>query len=252
MIEGFPGTMTMLHELPDTFSSTRDVLRHLATHIVARARSQETGQISLRATPGGFGTPTFGDAGTQVRLSGGVLVRDTDTAGQATSKARAVDGSTLAELATLAQVDLGADLDVGHDTPPLGDVDTRMTVDTLSADALAAWFAVGTMALDRVVAALAESATPTVIRLWPEHFDVAIDAAAAPALRANLGVSPGDGFHDQPYAYVGPWTDDRPGNPDFWNAPFGAVMGHGVLVGVDDPVSRLADFFLDGMHRLAG
>jgi hypothetical protein len=209
-----------------------------------------TGQISLRATPGGFGTPTFGEAGTQVRVSGGLLIRDISE--QATSGAMALDGSTLSELATLAHVDLGADLDVGHDTPPLGDINSRLTVDMPSAEALAAWLSVGTMALDRVVASLPESATPTVIRLWPEHFDVAIDAAAAPDRRVNLGASPGDGFHDQPYAYVGPWTDHRPGDPDFWNAPFGAVLGHDEFVGVDDPVSRLADFFLDGMSRLAG
>jgi hypothetical protein len=36
----------------------------------------------------------------------------------------------------------------------------------------------------------------------------------------NYGVSLGDGFLAEPYAYVGPWAH-REG--DFWNAPFGAV-----------------------------
>ena len=105
-------------------------------------------------------------------------------------------------------------------------------------------------ALDRVVEALPADATPTVVQLWPEHFDVALDAAATPEIRVNLGGSPGDGFHQEPYAYVGPWTDDRPGDPAFWNAPFGAVLGHDVLVGDPDPVTRLTEFFLDGMRRL--
>jgi len=244
--------MTTLHELPDTYASTRDTLQHLAAHIVARARSQATGEISLRVVPGGFGTPTFGDARTQVRVAGGLLVRETDTADDASARATTLDGSTLAELAAFAQVDLGAGLDVGHDTPELGDVDTPLTVDAAAANALAAWYSVGTQALDRVVGELSASATPTVIRLWPEHFDVAIDAEAAPGRRVNLGASPGDGFHAEPYAYVGPWADDRPGDAAFWNAPFGAIVGHHALVGVDDPVGKLADFFLAGMDRLAG
>ncbi|MFW2334710.1 MAG: hypothetical protein ACN4IE_13025, partial [Ilumatobacter sp.] len=95
-------------------------------------------------------------------------------------------------------------------------------------------------------------ASPTLIQVWPEHFDVALDAAATPDRRANLGGSPGDGFHAEPYAYVGPWTDDRPGDAAFWNAPFGAVLGYDDLVGDDDPVTTLAAFFLDGMRRLAG
>lgn len=243
--------MNTLHALPETFASTRDTLQHLASHIVARARSQATAEISLRITPGGFGTPVFGDARTQVRLSGGLLVRETDTADDAAASAISLHGSTLTDLAAFARVDLDATLDVGHDTPPLGDADAPLVVDGAAADALASWFAVGAAALDQVVGALPAAATPTVIRLWPEHFDVAIDAAATPERRVNLGASPGDGFHAEPYAYVGPWTDDRPGEPAFWNAPFGAVMAHDALVGAADPVARLTEFFLDGMNRLA-
>ena len=36
--------------------------------------------------------------------------------------------------------------------------------------------------------------------LWPEHFDVGIDAN-----EVNYGVSPGDASCPEPYAYVGPW-----------------------------------------------
>jgi hypothetical protein len=243
--------MNALRPLPADFGSTRDTLQHLAAHIVARARSQDTGEISLRVTPGGFGTPTFGELRTQVRISGTVLVRETDAPDAAAAQTIEMHGSTLAELAAVARVDLAADLDVGHDTPRLGDTDAPLVVDRDAAAALAAWYSVGAIALDRVVGTLPASATPTLVRLWPEHFDVAIDAAAVADRRVNLGASPGDGFHDEPYAYVGPWTDDRPGDPDFWNAPFGAVLGHADVVDSDDPVTRLTDFFLEGMRRLA-
>ncbi len=242
--------MTTLHALPPTYLATRDVLRHVAVHVIARACSQGTGQISLRPTVGGFGTPSFGSDGVRVRVSGGLLVREADGAGDAVAAATTLDGSTLAELADFAQVDLTTELDVGHDTPPLGDVHASMSVDLAAAEALATWFEVAAVALDRVVAELPTPASPTIVRLWPEHFDIALDAAARTGIRVNLGGSPGDGFHAEPYAYVGPWTQDRPGDPEFWNAPFGAVLPYGDVVGLDDPVARLSEFYLDGVARL--
>ncbi len=38
----------------------------------------------------------------------------------------------------------------------------------------------------------------------------------------NLGFSAGDGFSEEPYVYVGPWAEGRPGDAGYWNAPFGA------------------------------
>lgn len=244
--------MTQLAALPESFMTTRDALQRVAVHIVARARSHATGRFGLRATVGGFGTPEFGDDLVRVRVSGADLVRETGGTGGATSVARSIDGSSLRDLAAVAQVDLDADLDVGHDTPPLGDAMQRLSIDAGSADVLAAWYAVVNAALDRAVVGLDPAAGPTAPQLWPEHFDVAIDAAAIEGRRANLGGSPGDGFHAEPYAYVGPWTDDRPGDGSFWNAPFGAVLGYDELIDDPDPVARLADFYLLGMSRLAG
>lgn len=243
--------MTKLAVLPDSFAATRDSLQRVAVHIVARARSQGTGRFGLRATVGGFGTPEFGDDLVRVRVSGAVLVRETVGTGGATIEARAVDGASLRQLAELARVDLDADLDVGHDTPPLGDTSEVLEVDAPSASALADWYATVAIALDRVASALPSTASPTAVQLWPEHFDVAFDAAATDDRRANLGGSPGDGFSAAPYAYVGPWTDDRPGDPDFWNAPFGAVLGYDDVAAADDPVDALVDFFLTGLRRLA-
>ena len=89
------------------------------------------------------------------------------------------------------------------------------------------------------------------VQLWPEHFDVAIEAQATAERRVNLGGSPGDAPGDEPYLYVGPWTADRPGDPDFWNAPYGAKRTLSELAA--DPagiVAAGATFLLDGYDRL--
>jgi hypothetical protein len=243
-----------LPELTDGFPATRDALHRVAVHVVARARQQATGRFGLRVTPGGFGTPAFGDSVERVRVSRGLLVRESAGADRATATATPIDGATLAELARLTSVDLETELDVGHDTPALGDVAARLVVEPAAADALGAWFTVVAQALDAVAAARPAS-FPSAVQLWPEHFDAAMDAAfdaAEPTTRrVNLGGSPGDGFHADPYLYVGPWTDDRPGAPDFWNAPFGAVLGYATLRTADDPVAAATAILLDGFDRLS-
>src|SRR5262249_44734626 len=70
--------------------------------------------------------------------------------------------------------------------------------------------------------------------LWPEHFDVGIRTEDT-----NYGVSPGDDFLAEPYAYVTPPTS-RTGH--FWNAPFGAARPMRELDGVD----AVHAFFLEG------
>lgn len=244
-----------LPDLPETFGATRDILQRVAVHVVARSRQQATGRFGLRVTSGGFGTPTFGDDARRVRLSRGLLVHESAGRGGSHTRAVVIDGATLAELAVVAEVDLDADLDVGHDTPPLGDTDVALAVDVAAARALSAWYTVVGEALDAVVVARPD-ASASAIQLWPEHFDIALDAAFDPdapdVRRVNLGGSPGDGFHADPYAYVGPWTDDRPGDGNFWNAPFGATLGYGELAAADDPVDAVTAFFLRGYDRLAG
>jgi hypothetical protein len=82
---------------------------------------------------------------------------------------------------------------------------------------------------------LAPEQTPV---LWPEHFDVAIRADDT-----NFGVSPGDGFIDQPYAYVG--VSSVPAGDPFWNAPFGAAR---LLSGLAN-TAALTNFFTEGRSR---
>lgn len=238
----------------DPYRDTRSALRSVATHVLARAQHARSGRIGLRVAPGGFGTPEYGPDHERIRVSGGVLVHEARSAAGATSRALAIDGATLAELARFVGVDLSVDFSVGHDTPPLGDVDARIRVHGPAVRALADWYSVVSQALDRVLADTTAAATPTLAQLWPEHFDVALDLAfdeSSPSeRRVNLGGSPGDEFHPEPYLYVGPWTPDRPGEPAFWNAPFGAVIGVEVM-SADDPAEAATGFFRAGLDRLA-
>jgi hypothetical protein len=242
--------------LPPAFAVTREELRRVATHVLARAQHAATGRVGLRPTPGGFGTVQFGPRRERVRVSGAVMVHE--AAGPpSTSRAVELDGATLADLAAFAGVTLADELSVGHDTPPVGDVAAPLRVDAHAVEVLCDWYGVTARALDRLVARRSggpADAAPTLAQLWPEHFDLALDLAydpAAPAQRrVNLGGSPGDGFHADPYLYVGPWTPDRPGDPAWWNAPFGAVLGYGDVMASSDPVGTATAFFASGIERL--
>jgi hypothetical protein len=234
----------------DILNSSRDSLHRVAVHIVARARVETSGRFSLRLTPGGFGTPELADGG-RVRVSGNNLVVESDAPGHAAVRSLAIAGSSLADLARFAGVDLFAPLDVGSDTPPVGDVDAPINLDVEGGGEVVRWFGLVAAILDRVLAQLPADASPTLPRVWPEHFDAAIEAHATADRRVNLGGSPGDGFSSEPYLYVGPWTTDRPGEAEFWNAPFGAYRTWGQLaVDSADPVEAGAAFLLDGFGRL--
>jgi hypothetical protein len=230
-----------------TFASTRDAIHRVAVHVVARARAEATGRFSLRVTPGGLGTPEFDDR--RVRIADGCVLVESDPPGTARAVGRAIGGATLRELGELAGVDLAAPLDVGHDTPSLGEVDRPIEIDRSAAVDLGRWYALAAHALDRIVVEIAAAGgTATVPRLWPEHFDVAIETDARPGCRVNLGASPGDGFCATPYWYVGPWSDTRPGDRRFWNAPFGAFLPAATLD--PDGAADGARFLLDGLARL--
>jgi hypothetical protein len=188
--------------------------------VLARARHQSVGRFGLRPSPGGFATPAFGEDHAVVRLSAARLVVER---GSSTVAVVPVHGSTLRELAGAAGADLTVEFVPGADAPALGDVDEPLAAEHDAAAALGAWFDLGARALDEVLADIAGASRP---QLWPEHFDLGCDVPVGPGggRRCNLGASPGDGFEPSPYLYVGPWGPDRPGDPAFWNAPFGAVL----------------------------
>ncbi len=240
-------------QLPDDWPTQRDTLRRIATHVVARAQQRVTGHFALMALPGGFGTPQFGPDRQRVRVVGGSLFIESVVDGRASTKVETLAGSTITSLCATAGFEPDPDLSVGHDTPALGDPDEMLIVDSSAVASLDEWYQLGQRALDAAIASLPD-AQASVVRLWPEHFDlgvdVAVDPAAKPAVRTNLGASAGDEFHQEPYLYVGPWDEARPGDPDFWNAPFGAVTSFGDLDSSDHPLHAAAEFFLTGIANL--
>ena len=106
--------------------------------------------------------------------------------------------------------------------------------------------------LDQVGAGLPAQAAPVTIQLWPEHFDAATNVGLASGERVNLGFSPGDDFEAEPYAYVGPWSRQRPGDPAFWNAPFGAVLLWSEAHASAEPAQLCRRFLLTGLGQLSG
>jgi hypothetical protein len=202
--------------------STRLSLHAVAELLLAGPQYDASGTLRLKAAPGGFATI----AEPELAVVGAALM--------AGSKEVLLDGRTIGEVAR----------DVGVTPRPLGDIqkdhtdlgpDSVLTVDGLAAAEIAGALHVGAAAL----AAYAPSADAV---LWPEHFDVGIAVD-----EVNYGVSPGDGYVEVPYAYVGPW--DREGLDDpFWNAPFGAAA----------PLSELGDeaavvaYFERGRDLLSG
>lgn len=222
-------------------------LRRVATHILARARFQSSGRFSLRVTPGGFGTPEFGADHRRVRVSGTTLVVESDAEGNATTATKAIDGATMARLAHVARVGLSSPLHVGHDTPPIGQLAEPIRLDAPTVDVVCRWFGAAAGILDRVALAMQTTGSPSLVRIWPEHFDVAVDVQARVGVRVNLGASPGDAFIGEPYLYVGPWSDARPGGAPYWNAPFGAARPASSLATADDAYG----FLMEGVGRLA-
>ncbi len=58
-------------------------------------------------------------------------------------------------------------------------------------------------------------------------------------------------FHAEPYLYVGPWGPERPGDPAYWNAPFGAILPHARLRAADDARGLAEAFLRRGLDLLA-
>ncbi|HEX4093504.1 MAG TPA: hypothetical protein VHZ33_32715 [Trebonia sp.] len=199
---------------------SRRSLHAVAELVLAGPQYLATGKLRLQVVPGGFATTT---AVPQLRAVG---VRVVGAGGAAA----AIDGRTARAIGAELGVDAG---------PPVGAYDTGAGVDpdeTLTLDPGQAEVILGGLTLGHdALVAFAPAETPI---LWPEHFDVAIRVADA-----NFGVSPGDGFIEQPYAYVG--VSRPPAGDAFWNAPFGAARP---LTELPD-VPAVTAFFAEGRNR---
>jgi hypothetical protein len=181
--------------LPDRFAETVGELHRLAVYVVSPAQRLVNSEIVLRAAAGGFSTFEF-DSRT-VAVDGDELVV----------------GGVRHPITTLrsAAAAAGIEPDVGQqelfDVPPHGDLDEPLRVNATAARVLGEWYGYVSAALDdlRALAGPSDDASP--VRIWPEHFDVAVDMGnQAAGRRATYGGSPGDGHHGEPYLYVSPWA----------------------------------------------
>ena len=242
--------MSQLWALVPDYPTHAGTMRVLSTHLLARCRFESTGRFGLRPTAGGLGTGTFGDDARQVRLSGATLVDEVAGADGASTRALPVDGRTIGELAEFIGVDLDPSFSVGTDTLDLPPADWVVRLDDAAARQVGDWFGFTDLILIRLLTALPDT-SPTGLQIWPEHFDLGTDLAAAPgAERMNVGGSPGDAYLPEPYLYVGPRSAGRPGDPDYWNAPFGAALTFTELRGAADPAGRALEFLLHGAELL--
>jgi hypothetical protein len=220
--------MSSLQPLPPTFATTVQALHRVAEQIVAPARKPDN-EIALEATPGGFGTPPFDHDGVsrQVRVDGVELVH-------------AADGSEQRAALTSLEDARGLVSGLVPGRPLSGE---PLDVDPEAAARLADWYAFGAAILTEIAD---ETASP--VCLWPEHFDIAIEMGEE---RANYGFSPGDEHHDEPYAYVGPWTTEV--NGELWQATGfrGAELSYADLLAAPDPRAAALEFLTTRMEALA-
>jgi hypothetical protein len=227
--------MTQLVALAPTFATTREALRALACYVIAPARKGRTGRIGLVPFGDGFATPPL-EGDVRLAVSGAELC-------WAPGDRAAI--TTLREASAFAGVELSPDPGVGHDLPPY-EPDARLDVDAEASRALGAWYAFGARVLAEVPADGVDVSEAT---LWPEHFDLAVVAELAGGAKVNIGASPGDSGHDEPYVYVGPHDLSGLGG-DYWNAPFGALLGYADLRAAPDLIAAAVDFVTTGLARL--
>jgi hypothetical protein len=202
--ERWLGAWKRLEPLPTRFAETRIALHKVAEAVVSPARKPDN-EIALRYTRGGFGTPFFREGGVdcQVRVERGELVRQ-----RRNEQTR----------------------------EPLPDVDLA------AAGALGEFYGFGCSVLEQLRADEPDG-EPSVVQLWPEHFDIAVELGfEAGGQRATYGASPGDEDHDEPYLYVSVWTADVSG--ELWNAAGfkGAELRYSELLEAEDQRRAALDF----------
>jgi hypothetical protein len=202
----------------DALGVTRRSLHAVAELVLAGPQYRATGRLRLRVVPGGFAT-AFAP---EVRVRGSSV-----EAGDSLSK---ISGQTARALGARLGIAAGEPEGAYRDGCGVG-IDEPLALRPDHAAAVLDALALG----DGALAAFAPGEAPA---LWPEHFDVAIRVD-----EVNYGVSPGDGFIAEPYAYVG--VGQVPAGDAFWNAPFGAARRLRDLDGLEGTVA----FFAEGRDR---
>jgi hypothetical protein len=221
-----------LQSAPPDLARTREALHAVAERVLAPARVRATGtEIALEATPGGFGTPPFPGGG-RVRAQGAALVVEAPDGSE-----RRAAITTLRAAGRLA----GIEADALSGEP--------LDVDPGAADFLGAFYAFATAELESL---RTDAEDPSPIHLWPEHFDVALEAGdEAAGRRATYGASPGDEDHPEPYLYVAPWRTPEPS--PVWNAYgfTGAELAWAELVLDADPRGAALAFWSAARETLS-
>jgi hypothetical protein len=229
---------TALAPIPATYARTLADLHRLAVYAVSPAQRLTNGEIIMQSTHGGFST--FEYDGHVARVVDDRLVID----------GAAHPITTLRAAAAALGIEPDVDQQEQFDVPPHGDLDEPLEIDLTAAAVVAAWFEFVTEALDAVRAGAAPADDATIVRIWPEHFDAAIDMGAQAAdRRATYGGSPGDRHHAEPYLYVSPWAGRI--DPFFDDPTFkGASMTYTELLAVPDPDAAAAEFLTEARDRV--
>jgi hypothetical protein len=207
-------------------------LHRVAEHVLAAARYAATGRIGLMPSPGGFRTPVLDADGRFLAVDGAELIVGDVAGTQRTAL------TTIRAAAEFAGVTPGAPAQVYKPATPLN-LDEPLMIDPDAARLLAGWYQLGAQAMTSLAAAIPGD-QPGAVVLWPEHFDVGMTAAAV-----SYGASPGDDQIPEPYLYAGPHDGPPPGDPAFWNAPFGAARTFRQI----GTVAEAAAFFRDARAR---
>ena len=230
--------MPALKPLPQSYAETVASLHRLAVYVVSPAQRLVNGEIIMQSTHGGFST--FEYAGHVTRVVDDRLVLDGAAHPITTLRAAAVT--------------LGIEPDVGQqeqfDVPAHGDLDEPLAIDLTAAAVLADWFEFATHALEHLRADAEPDDDVTIVRIWPEHFDAAIDMGDGNAgHRATYGGSPGDRHHAEPYLYASPWAGRI--DPFFDDPGFkGATLTYAELLAAPDPDRAAAEFLAEARRRV--
>ena len=88
------------------------------------------------------------------------------------------------------------------------------------------------------------------VRLWPEHFDAAVDVGTGDR-GGTYGMSPGDRFDPHPYVYASRWGDNPP--DPFYGSPFGgAWLSYADVAAAPDPHAAALGFLREARRRRLG
>ncbi len=236
--------MTSLPVLPPGFAESRRALHLITFYAFSYARQLVEDEVWCVPTPGGLGTPSFEER--VLRVEGLDLVEE--IGGVETNRERI---STLRAALAFAGVEFDRARGERNDVEIPHDLDEVFNIDPRAVSALAAFYAIGAEVLEDVLAGAVDG-EETAVRLWNEHFDLAIEVGSEERhRRASVGFSPGDEHIPVPYVYVVAWWKDETAHLLSPTAPFGGVaLTYGELRSSTDPAAAARAFITGALARL--